>query len=68
MTRKEVRKLLGEPMRVETGDTQGTACENWVYEYEAIGQANERLTGLVSFLAADGTVFSWIEPDWHKLR
>jgi hypothetical protein len=67
MTRKEVRRLLGEPLRVELTETQARTAENWIYEYEVEGASEERLRGLVSFSTAEGTVVSWTEPDWARM-
>jgi len=76
LTRKEVRKLLGEPARIELVERAGIAAavpgtptvERWCYEYERVDGAAQRESGMVEFALADGTVLTWREPDWEKLR
>ncbi len=68
MTRKEVRRLLGEPMRIETNDRAGSpASETWTYEYETAEGGKECVGGSITFSASMGNPVSWIEPDWKKL-
>ena len=66
MTRKEVRRVLGEPARVEPApDPHG--AERWTYEYERPGAPAAPLGGSLEFTLPDGTLGTWVEPDWGKL-
>ncbi len=68
MTRQETRTLLGEPLTIEmTAPSKTPASERWVYEYEIIDGQGERLSGHVEFLASEGTLSGWTEPDWSAL-
>lgn len=68
LTRKELRKLLGEPKRVEPPATcEAGATERWVYEYEAV-TTGKRVTGAVHISIAESRVVSWAEPDWDAVR
>jgi hypothetical protein len=67
MTRKEVRTILGEPARIEMPASGPPQIERWTYAYEQSGGHVERLCGAVEFALPDGTVLSWVEPDWGRL-
>lgn len=72
LTRKEVRRVLGEPLRVEPSAPPERVLERWIYAYEARGarpepgQAVGRLAGMLLF-APDGRLVTWEEPDWERL-
>ncbi len=67
MTRKELRKLLGEPLRIEAAaSADPNATETWHYEYAAIDAPEARMDGSVTFSTAEARVLSWTEPDWQK--
>jgi hypothetical protein len=76
MTRKEVRRLLGEPLRIELVDAAvdapgtGTAgpLEQWAYEYEVAGRADPRIRGSLLFSVGEGTLTHWSEPAWPTGR
>lgn len=64
LTRKDVRTLLGEPLRIEPPARPGDAAmERWEYEY-ATGAGRLRARGSIEFLAAEGRILTWTEPDW----
>jgi hypothetical protein len=68
MTRKDVRKLLGEPLRVEMPAVIDEAAhECWLYEYELLGTPQGRPRGFVRFCPNDGRVLSWHEPNWAAM-
>jgi hypothetical protein len=68
LTRKEVRKALGEPIRIETGEPAGAStAEIWTYEYEVVNRPEEHVSGTVKLSVLEGRVLSWVEPDWHRL-
>ena len=68
LTRKELRKLLGEPKRVEPPPTcEAGATERWIYEYEAVA-TGKRVTGEVQVSVAESRVVTWLEPDWDAVR
>ncbi|MCC7293719.1 MAG: hypothetical protein IT449_16805 [Phycisphaerales bacterium] len=65
MTRKEVRKLLGEPLRIEApASADPNATETWQYEYAAAGAPDTHLAGDVMFSTTEARVLRWTEPDW----
>jgi hypothetical protein len=70
LTRKEVRRVLGEPLRVDPPEPHLVdALEKWTYQYEAVRQTSQvglPVVGLVYF-AADGRLVSWQEPAWENL-
>ncbi len=67
LTRKDVRKLLGEPARVEVpGPGTAVSVETWNYEYHPDGDAKLRAPAQVCF-ASDGRLLSWTEPPWNQL-
>jgi hypothetical protein len=66
LTRKEVRKLLGEPFRVEATETAGAAFEAWIYVYDVAGQEARRVSGRVQFSVAEGRAVAWSEPEWGE--
>ena len=63
MTRKELRSLLGEPLRIEAVQS----VERWTYEYECAKESGGRCRGEVE-ISADSRVVSWREPEWEKLE
>jgi hypothetical protein len=67
LTRQEVRKALGEPLRIEQPPAAaGAEYEQWTYEYR--GEASGSIViGMVSFEAWDGRLVSWSEPEWKLL-
>lgn len=68
LTRKEVRKLLGEPLRVEvSGTLQESATETWTYEYEKCAARIERVTGRVCISMRESRVIGWNEPLWTAI-
>lgn len=68
LTRREIRKLLGEPMRREMQDApDGVQIEIWRYEYEIAGPPETRVTGTIELYAAEGRIITWTEPDWSRL-
>lgn len=67
MTRKEVRKLLGEPLRIEAdAPADPEATETWHYEYATIDAPETRIRGSVTFSTAEPRVLRWSEPDWRE--
>ena len=64
MTRKDVRRLLGEPLRLKRTENS----EQWVYVYEAVSNQGQAIEGMVKFDASDGRALSWAEPDWESLN
>lgn len=67
-TRKEVRKLLGEPLRIEvSGTLHESATETWTYEYESCVDRIERASGSVCISAAESRVIGWNEPHWRAI-
>jgi formate-dependent phosphoribosylglycinamide formyltransferase (GAR transformylase) len=69
MTRKDVRRLLGEPARLQAADaSHADATETWTYEYEVVGRPAERVTGAVRFVSGEGSVLTWTEPEWERLK
>ncbi len=81
MTRKGVRKLLGEPVAVRFVSTpEDLSAEQWTYQYKAaenscqgsVQDSNEEdspnvVSATVTFDSPDGRILSWVEPDWTKL-
>ena len=67
MTRKDVRKHLGEPLRIESGVEEGGAVETWRYEYETVADPSRRANGEVRLCGNDGRLLAWSEPDWSTL-
>ena len=67
MTRKEVRKLLGEPLQIQVAyDIGSAAVETWTYEYEStVTSAGSRIRGIITFNAAESRILAWTEPDWR---
>jgi hypothetical protein len=63
LIRREVRKLLGEPLRVEPPPA-GSDVETWHYAYEAAAVPGPRAEGVVCFSVAEGRVITWREPEW----
>ena len=68
MTRKEVRKVLGEPARIETADPANPAArETWSYTYADAQTGAAPLSGVLHFNIADLTLASWVEPEWSNV-
>ncbi|MBL8879882.1 MAG: zinc ribbon domain-containing protein [Phycisphaerales bacterium] len=76
LTRRDVRKLLGEPARVEPANLlESPRVETWRYEYERVdGSAalesrnRPRILGVVQFSQDEGRVLMWTEPDWEAMH
>ena len=67
VTRKELRKHLGEPLRIDAVMEAGQTVERWVFEYESVGASAHRVCGEVN-VSHDGRVTAWREPDWGQLN
>jgi hypothetical protein len=68
LTRKEVRKLLGEPLRIEvSGTLPESATETWTYEYETCVSRIERACGRVCISVGQSRVIGWNEPHWQPI-
>ena len=67
MTRKELRKQLGEPLRIETIRDSGQMVEKWLFEYESVNKTSQRVQGEVC-LSSEGHVVTWREPDWREVH
>ncbi len=68
LTRNEVRRLLGEPLRVDhPSPPPDDSLETWTYEYVSDNKASPGATGIVRFTADEGRLRSWSEPDWKAL-
>ncbi|TWT41732.1 hypothetical protein RAS1_28540 [Phycisphaerae bacterium RAS1] len=77
MTRKEVRKLLGEPLRIDApppgANPEAPASgqvETWMYEYASVadGTIHKSVGGSVFISVAESRVAGWTEPDFSLLR
>ena len=67
-TRKDVRRILGEPKRIEPPVAESAdRTERWIYEYETVGERHERIRGEVQIDVTASCVCSWKEPDWDQL-
>lgn len=64
MTRKDVRHLLGESLRLQRTENS----EQWIYVYEVVAEKSLSVQGCVKFDPHDGRVLSWTEPDWERLN
>ena len=64
MTYKEVRRVLGEPARIDVAPPGWPGFEVWTYEYEPAPGAGGLLRGEMRFLLTEGTLAVWSEPDW----
>jgi hypothetical protein len=70
LTRKDVRKLLGEPIRIELDSPKQAgphAEEHWIYEYHSTAQPTDRVRGEATFSAAEGRILHWTEPDFSAI-
>lgn len=68
VTRREARRLLGEPARVEfIDDPMNPTAEVWTYEYESARSPAEKIAGSVVISISGQNVVSWTEPDWPAL-
>lgn len=65
MTRRELRALLGEPLRIDAPG--GAASETWQYEYEPAA-AGPRVAGQVLVSVVESRVIGWTEPDWERMN
>lgn len=76
LTRRDVRKLLGEPARVEPANLlESPRIETWHYEYERVVESpsdpvspKPRVKGVVQFSQDEGRVLTWNEPDWNEFH
>lgn len=76
LTRKEVRKLLGEPLRVELAAIeqaeknavrlQDAAIETWTYVYVAADRSGLQAAGQVFLSVLESRVVGWTEPNWES--
>ncbi|HRX85403.1 MAG TPA: zinc ribbon domain-containing protein [Phycisphaerae bacterium] len=69
LTRREVRRILGEPLRVVPArGANADVPECWTYVYEPVGKDATvgSVSGEVRF-AADGRLVGWSEPDWTRV-
>lgn len=67
LSRKDVRKLLGEPAGVQVpGPDSEVTVETWTYSYHRGEDGAPRVTARVQF-APSGGVVSWNEPEWDQL-
>lgn len=67
LTRNEVRRVLGEPLRIERPHApHGAEREVWVYEYAA-NATGVSMLGTLQFQAHEGRLMNWVEPDWKAL-
>lgn len=64
LTRKDVRNLLGEPLRLQRTENS----ELWIYVYDVVSQPATVVEGSVKYDPFDGRLLSWEEPDWHALN
>lgn len=68
VTRREARRLLGEPARVEfIDDPLNPTAEVWTYQYEPADGTGSRIAGSVVISISGQNVVSWTEPDWPAL-
>jgi hypothetical protein len=69
LTRKEVRKLLGEPATVDLiGDGIASSAEAWNFDYEIVDGSNRSVQGTVVFSYPEGRILRWSEPDWAQFE
>lgn len=67
-TRKDVRRILGEPKRIDPPMSEsGDRNERWTYEYETLEPSGARIRGEVWIDVTASCVCSWNEPDWDQL-
>jgi len=67
LTRKDVRKLLGEPAEVAVpAPDSELKLETWSYSYRRDEPDAARVSARVQF-SPDGGVSSWTEPAWDEL-
>ncbi len=69
MTRREVRRLLGEPSHITVTSAAEPRMERWLYEYERdrCPRAGPSLSGFIEFELPDGVTAGWTEPDWSSV-
>lgn len=76
LTRRDVRKLLGEPARIEPADLRDAVrVETWRYDYARVAEDKEaettahnpKVAGSVQFAQDEGRVLTWTEPNWEAL-
>lgn len=69
VTRREARRLLGEPARVDfIDDPLNPTAEIWTYQYESTDGTSSRIAGTVIISISGQNVVSWTEPDWPALE
>jgi hypothetical protein len=64
LTRKDVRHLLGEPLRLQRTENS----EQWIYRYDVASQPGLTVEGFVKFDPFDGRLLAWEEPEWVALN
>ncbi len=65
LTRRDVRVLLGEPLRIDVPRPSDMGHhEEWRYVYEMLDSDRESIEGVLRFCPQDGRLLSWNEPDW----
>lgn len=65
LTRKDVKLLLGEPLRIQMpSPSEMTQHEDWHYVYRALDGSHDGVEGVVRICPTDGRLLSWNEPDW----
>jgi hypothetical protein len=78
LTRKDVRKILGEPARIVVGDVRDPqSVEVMIYEYRArtagagdgvnVSSPGRLISGEVHVLMTDGRLVTWREPEFAML-
>lgn len=68
LTRREIKRLLGEPHRVcPPSDPATDEVERWVYEYEATDDSRRRVVGELRISIAESRLISWSEPEWEAV-
>jgi len=67
LTRKDIRRLLGEPAKLEVpAPDAGDPTETWTYQYAPAAGGGDPPIGKVFFWLPDGRVAFWTEPDWNR--
>jgi len=69
LTRKDVRVLLGEPLRSGMPKPSDMGQhEEWHYAYEVLDGSGEGIEGVLRFCLTDGRLLTWNEPDWSVVK